>query len=111
MSDVIETWRITVASGFTSPRWVPMSELPPVGTNPPSKPSALTVAIDNDPEVVAAKKKLDAARDASMATAKDMSKSVDEIKRAIEVHKAAEVEYKATRKRVKERLKATMPAK
>jgi len=92
--DVVETFQIVIASGFTSPRWVPASWVPKVKWSPPSPPPKPETG-----EVDAAHKKLGGANANVKRVIKDQSSTADQIKAATGEAKRAEEEYKAAKKK------------
>jgi hypothetical protein len=105
VGDVVDVFRTAMAGGFTAPHWVTKRQLPPMPAKPaPEVPDkhqdtpayrAATVEVDK------AQKSLDTARAAALATAKDTTKSVADIKAATAEVKHAEDALKQAKQKRK----------
>jgi hypothetical protein len=93
--DVVDAFGTAIASGFTSPRWVPVTMIPKVKWSAPVPPKPET------PEVAAAHKKRDEAHANLLRVIKDQTMTVDQIKAATAAAKAADDDYKAAKKKAK----------
>ncbi len=106
VGDVIDVFRSAMGAGFTEPHWVRADQLPPVTEQAPAAPPPPAPDTPEyraaDEAVQRAQKNVDDAKAAALAITKDASKSVSEIKAAVEREKKAEEELKAAKKKRRE---------